>query len=70
MEWGLPPFQGATQSLKILNKGSLVIDLSNTSGVIFRGLAQAELTPDAPPSRRERLLRESVRDVIRRIPRK
>lgn len=70
MEWGLPPFQGATQSLKIMNAGSLVIDLTSKQTVIWRGLAQAELKPDAPPDKREKLLRDSVRDLIRRVPRK
>ena len=70
MEWGIPPFQGVTQSLKILNRGSLVLDLSANKNVIWRGMAQAELKPDASIERREKLLRESVRDLIRRIPRK
>ena len=70
MEWGLPPFEGATQSLKFMNEGSLVIDLSANKTVIWRGLAQAEIKPDATNERREKLLRDSVRDLIRRIPRK
>jgi hypothetical protein len=70
MEWGLPPFQGATQSLKFMNEGSLVIDLAANKEVIWRGLAQAEIKPDATNERREKLLRESVRDLIKRIPRK
>ncbi len=70
MEWGLPPFQGATQSLKITNAGSLVIDLTADTTVVWRGLAHEELKPDAPPAQREKLLRESVRDLIRRVPRK
>ena len=70
MEWGIPPFQGVTQSLKILNKGSLVLDLSANKNVVWRGMAQAQLKPDATMERREKLLRESVRDLIRRIPRK
>ncbi len=70
MEWGLPPFQGATQSLKIMNRGSLVLDLTANKAVIWRGLAQANIKTDATVERREKLLRESIRDLIRRVPRK
>ncbi len=70
MEWGLPPFQGATQSLKIMNRGSLVLDITANKAVIWRGLAQANIKTDATVERREKLLRESIRDLIRRVPRK
>jgi len=70
MEWGIPPFSGATQSFKILNRGSLVLDLTSGTTVIWRGIAQADIKPDATIERREKLLRESVRDLVRRIPRK
>ena len=70
MEWGLPPFSGATQSFKIMNAGSLVLDLTAKQTVIWRGLAQAELKPDATRDKREKVLRDSVRDLIRRVPRK
>ena len=41
VSWGLPLFPQATQSLKILNHGSLVIDLSAKGAVVWRGVAQA-----------------------------
>jgi hypothetical protein len=66
--WGLPPFAAATQSLKIMNQGSLVLDLSAKGTVVWRGLAQARIKLDADALQREALLRESVRDLLRRYP--
>lgn len=66
--WGLPPFVGATQSLEMMNHGSLVIDLSANKTVVWRGLAQAKIKTDADDQRREALLREAVRDLLRRYP--
>jgi hypothetical protein len=66
--WGLPPFAPATQSLEIMNQGSLVIDMSAAGEVIWRGLAQAKIKTDSDNKRREELLREAVRDLLRRFP--
>lgn len=66
--WGLPPFAGATQSLKMMNRGSLVLDLSAKGIVVWRGLAQSNIKIDADVERREALLREAVRDLLRRYP--
>ncbi len=68
MAWGLPLFPQATQSLKILNRGSLVLDLSASGKVVWRGVAQAEIRLDTPVKKREELLREGVRDLLRRFP--
>ena len=68
LEWGLPLFPQATQSLKILNQGSLVLDLSAKGAVVWRGVAQAQIKPDADNKRREALLREGVRDLLKRYP--
>lgn len=67
-EWGLPLFPGATQSLKIFNRGSLVLDLSAKGTVVWRGIAQADVKMDADDKKREALLREGVRDLLKRYP--
>jgi hypothetical protein len=64
----LPPFAQATQSLEMVDQGSLVIDLSAAKTVVWRGVAQARIKLDADAKRRESLLRESVRDLLRRYP--
>ena len=66
--WGLPPFAQATQSLKMMNQGALVLDLSAKGEVVWRGVAQARIDFDADDKKREALLREGVRDLLRRYP--
>ena len=69
-EWGLPPFAPATQSLKFMNRGSLVIDLTAKDTVVWRGLAETNIKPDTENTKREALVREAVRDLLRRYPKK
>ena len=66
--WGLPPFDQATQSIKMMNRGSLVLDLSKGGTVVWRGLAQADIKFDADARKRESLLREAVRDLLAKYP--
>ena len=66
--WGLPPFAPATQSLQMMNQGSLVLDLKTSSAVVWRGVAQAQIKPDMDFKKREAMLREGVRDLLRRYP--
>ena len=68
-EWALPPLTRATQSLKFMNRGSLVLDVSANRAVVWRGVADAKVELDADAKQREALLREAVRDLIRRFPR-
>jgi hypothetical protein len=68
MAWGLPLFPQATQSLKVLNHGALVLDMSAKGTVVWRGVAQAQVKPDTDGRKREALLREGVRDLLRRYP--
>jgi hypothetical protein len=67
-EWGLPPISGATQSYKVIEQGSLVLDISANNRVIWRGIGQAELKPGQPQEKRQTLLRAAVRDVLKRFP--
>jgi hypothetical protein len=66
--WGLPPFAPATQSLKFMNSGSLVLDLSAKGTVVWRGVAQGGVAMDATEKKRETVLREAVRDLLKRYP--
>jgi hypothetical protein len=66
--WGLPPFDQATQSLTMMNHGSLVLDLSAKDAVVWRGVAQAKIDFEIDDKKREALLREGVRDLLRRYP--
>jgi len=66
--WGLPPFEQATQSLKMMNRGSLVLDLAGKGEVVWRGVAQTNIKFDADNEKRESLLREAVRDLLAKYP--
>jgi Domain of unknown function (DUF4136) len=66
--WGLPPFAPATQSMKLMNHGSLVLDLSAKGVVVWRGVAQAKVSFEIDDQKREALLREGVRDLFKRYP--
>jgi hypothetical protein len=67
-QWGLPPFAPATQSLQVMNQGSLVLDLSAKQTVVWRGVARAQIKIDSDDKRRAALIREAVRDLLRRFP--
>ena len=66
--WGLPPFAPATQSFTVMNRGSLVLDFSAGGKVVWRGVAQANIQTDANDERREKLIREGVRDLLKKYP--
>jgi hypothetical protein len=67
--WGLPPFAPATQSLQMMNQGSLVLDLkAKNNEIVWRGVAQAKISFDATEKKREALVREGVRDLLKRYP--
>lgn len=66
--WGLPPFQQTTQSLKVMNQGALVIDMAGGGNVVWRGVAQAKLKMDTDFKKRETMMREAVRDLLKRFP--
>jgi Domain of unknown function (DUF4136) len=66
--WGLPPFEQTTQSLKLMNQGSLVIDLATSTHVVWRGVAQAKIKFEADFKKREAVIREAVHDLLRRFP--
>jgi hypothetical protein len=66
--WAVPPFAQATQSLEIQNQGSLVLDISAKGEVVWRGVAQTNIKLDATEDKRASLIREGVRDLLRRFP--
>ena len=66
--WGLPPFAGATQSYKVIQRGSLVLDISANKEVVWRGIGQADLKMGQPVEKRATLLRAAVRDILKQYP--
>lgn len=70
MEWGIPPFEGRTQSLKIYEQGTLVLDVMTPDGKkpIWRAIARAELHRERPDAERNKNLREAVFDLVKEFP--
>ncbi len=68
--WGMPPFLASTQSLKIIQQGSLAIDFSANGAIVWRGVGAAEIKPGTPPDKRAALIREAVREILKRYPQK
>ena len=66
--WAVPPFVQATQSLEIIQQGSLVLDLSAKGEVVWRGVAEAEIKMDDDLKKREALTREAVQKLLERYP--
>ena len=66
--WGLPPFSGATQSYSVIERGSLVLDISANKEVVWRGIGQAELKPGQTSEKRAALVREAVADILKKYP--
>jgi len=67
-DWHVPIGPPATQSLKMMNSGSLVLDLSTKEQVVWRGVARAQLDIVVDEKKREAALREAVRDLLKKYP--
>lgn len=68
VNWGLPMFAPATTSYEVIEKGSLVFDFTAHGQVIWRGLAEAKIDWDSDQKKREQLLRESARELLKKFP--
>ena len=67
-QWGVPPYAPATQSLEMMNYGSLVLDMTAKDVIVWRGVANAKIKREGEQPKREELLREAVRDLLRKFP--
>jgi hypothetical protein len=68
--WSMPPFLASTQSLKIIQQGSLAIDFTANGAIVWRGVGAAEIKPGLPQEKRAALIREAVREILKRYPQK
>jgi Domain of unknown function (DUF4136) len=67
-QWGLPPFAPSTTSISMVEQGSLVLDFSSNGRVVWRGVGEAKIDMDMDEKKREALLRDGVRELLRRFP--
>lgn len=68
-QWGVPYFTASTQSLKVIQQGSIAIDFIANGEIVWRGVGAAEIKPGLPQERKEALIREAVREILKRYPR-
>ena len=68
--WGVPLFASATQSLRVFPKGSLLIDVTAaaTKAIVWRGLAEAEISTDRAPAERDARLRAAIGELLKKFP--
>jgi hypothetical protein len=66
--WGYMLVAPSTQSIKMMNQGALVIDLTAKDFVVWRGVAQARVAFEVDDKKREAILREGIRDLFKRYP--
>jgi hypothetical protein len=72
--WGLPGFSaGATTSLSVATKGSLVLDAmlpgaAQERRVIWRGIAQSTVQDDDPDNVRDTRIREASAGLVKKFP--
>src|SRR5262245_46131490 len=67
-QWGLPPFAPSTTSITTAEQGSLVLDFSSNGKVVWRGIGEAKIDMDMDQQKRSALLRDGVRELLRRFP--
>ena len=67
-QWGVPPYAPATQSLEMMNHGSLVLDITAKDVIVWRGVADAKIKRETENVKREKLIREAVRDLLKDFP--
>ena len=68
-QWGVPPFTASTQSLKVIQRGSLAIDVMSKGQIVWRGVGAAEIKPGLTQDKRAALIRVAVKDILARYPR-
>ena len=68
VNWGLPMFAPAATSYEVIQQGSLVFDFAAKGKVVWRGLAEAEIDWNSDQKKRENLLREAARELIKKFP--
>ena len=67
-EWGVPPFRPATTAIEVIEQGSLVLELSTNGQAVWRGIAEAQIKMGVPEEKRAALIREAVREILKRYP--
>ena len=68
-QWGVPYFQPSTQSLKVIQQGSLALDFMRQRRDRLERGRRSRNQSGHPQERKEALIREAVREILKRYPR-
>lgn len=68
VNWGLPMFAPNTTSYEVVEKGSIVFDFAAKGQVVWRGLAEAKIDWNDDQKKREQILREAARELLKKFP--
>jgi hypothetical protein len=65
-DWGLAPFAPITQSMNIIQTGSIVLDAvsSKLNRVVWRGISQTEIEKLKNDDERKQVIRDAVKDLV------
>ncbi len=68
--WGVPPFAPATQSLEIITRGAIVLDVMSPSldRTVWRGIAETDLDETPDDAKRAEIVNDAVHELVKRIP--
>ena len=66
----LPPGGGQTTSVRVIEEGSLVIDVVDDARAIWRGTASAQINRENDDAKRYKLVRDAVKKLFDRWPKK
>lgn len=71
-QWALPPFTAQTQAFHMYPMGTLVLDVGapDADHIVWRAVAQAEVELQKTDEKREATLRQIVKDVFAKLPKK
>jgi Domain of unknown function (DUF4136) len=51
-----------------MNHGALVLDMTAKNVIVWRGVADAKIKRETENPKREELIREAVRDLLKKFP--
>ncbi len=68
--WGLPPIGLSTTSLKVVEQGTLVLDVASVErkATVWRGVAEAEIVRANTDEKRAARIREAVAEMLKQFP--
>jgi hypothetical protein len=71
-EWGIPPYVPSTTAFDIVQRGAIVLDVVGTqvAHVVWRGIADGDIDQIKDDNERDEMIRDAVRDLVRKLPRK